>query len=454
MIIYECGQLFAEFALADAAESKNPARGFYLLPLKVVELILMPEKPKAKTPRQVSLLDAAEDKPDDLDRMVAQAFDSDPAVRLKVANGLSKIDDPRAIFALIELSSDKDEAVKETAQRGLGQRKDEQEEIVSIGKLLSERKSQPAQMPSQPGAQQAQQTARADMMPAIERLFAHYEPKRRESAKRKLLPSLQKLFGFRPEELDPLRELDKISAGQQMRELDRAGAAQRQPAREEKRDADESEAAPQNAANFPFGKHEEPRELPHRAEHEVEVSDEDVELVSEEKERHEASYEEDIPEPAQETAEPGAMSKYYALAYRIATTPGMGKPDLKRESNRLINDFKREVELAFKLASEKARDEGLATFANLKPGMKSLSFNDMPISAISEIAYGPRRKPYARIVLFDGKKEIALLVPKERASGIAATDRLAAKKVAVDFLMDKGEVVLLATGKSSIVVYK
>ena len=76
----------------------------------------MPEKPKAKTPRQVSLLDAAEDKPDDLDKIVAQAFDSDPQVRLKVANSLSKIDDPRAIFALMELSSDKDEAVKEVAQ--------------------------------------------------------------------------------------------------------------------------------------------------------------------------------------------------------------------------------------------------------------------------------------------------------------------------------------------------
>jgi len=406
----------------------------------------MPDKPKSKLPRQVSLTDAQEDKPDDLDRIVAQAFDSDPQVRLKVANTLSKIDDPRAIFALIELSSDKDEAVKETAQRGLGQHKEEQEEIVSIGKLLSERKAQPAPAPVQPGVPQQQtppqQASRANMMPAIEKLFAHYEPKKRESAKRKLLPSLQKLFGFRPEELDPLRELDKISAGQQVRE-----SPQQRASREE-------EGKPRNAENFPFGKHEEPPEQRHKAEHGVEVSDDDVEVVSEGKEHHESSYDDEPSEPAQEASEPGAMSKYYALAYRIATTPGMGKPDLKRESNRLINDFKREVELAFKLASEKAREEGLATFSNLKPGMKNLSFNDMPISSVSEIAYGPRRKPYARIMLFDGKKETALLVPKERTDGISTADRLAAKKVAVDFLMEKSEVVLLANSKSSIVVYK
>jgi hypothetical protein len=402
-------------------------------------MVAMPDKQKPKNPRQVSLLDAQEDKPDDLDRMVAQAFDSDPAVRLKVAQGLSKMDDPRAIFALIELSSDKDEVVKEAAQRSLGNFKEEKEEIVSIGKLLSERKAQPAVM-STGTQQQAASKPKANMMPALERLFAHYEPKKRESAKRKLLPSLQKLFGFKPEELDPLRELDKISQGQQT-------------SGEQARDSQEKEGRLQNAPNFPFGKHEEPREQPHKADPEVEVSEDDIQVVSS---GHDEEYaDENMPEPPpSHQPEPGIMSKYYALAYRIATTPGMGKPDLKREQNRLISDFKREVELAFKLASERAKEEGLESFANLKPGMKNLSFNEMQVLSVSEIAYGPRRKPYARIMLFDGKKEIALLASKERASGISTSDKVAPKKVSVDFLMEKSEVVLLATSKSSIVVVK
>ena len=417
-------------------------------------MILMPDKPKPRTPRQVSLVDAAEDKPDDLDRIVAQAFDSDPAVRLRVANSLSKIDDPRAIFALIELSSDKDEAVKETAQRGLGQRKDEQEEIVSIGKLLSERKAQPAQAPSSAGTpqplSQSQQNSRANMMPALERLFAHYEPKKRESAKRKLLPSLQKLFGFRPEELDPLRELDKISGNQQAHEMDRAGALQRQSVHERS----EEEGKPRNADNFPFGKHEEPRELPHRAEAEVEVSEEDTEMVGEP----------DLPQrEGQDDAPDGDAGNHagleesdgiYHYALHIATTPGMGKVDLKREQNRLINDFRKRVELAFKLAAEQAREDGFATFSSVKPGMRNLSFSDMPISSITEIAYGPKRKPYARIMLFDGKKELALLVPRERAGGITQNDRIAPKKVAADFIVEKSEVVLLVSQKSNVVVYK
>ena len=412
----------------------------------------MPDKPKPKIPRQVSLIDAAEDKPDDLDRIVAQAFDSDPMVRLKVANSLLKIDDPRAIFALIELSSDKDEAVKETAQRGLGQRKDEQEEIVSIGKLLSERKAQPAQSPAQPGMHQqlsqSQQNSRANMMPALERLFAHYEPKKRESAKRKLLPSLQKLFGFRPEELDPLRELDKISGSPQSHEAEVEISPQRQPAH----GREEEEGKPKNAENFPFGKHEEPRELPRRAETEVDVSEEDTEDVGEQ--RPPQREEQDGP---MEGDEPDGLEKsdeVYHYALHIATTPGMGKADLKREQNRLITDFKRRVEFAFKLAAAQAAEEGFATFSSVKPGMKSLSFSDMPVSSITEIAYGPKRKPYARIVLFDGKREMALLVPRERAGGITQNDRIAPKKVAADFIVEKSEVVLLAGPKSNVVVYK
>ena len=99
---------------------------------------MVPEKGKVRA-KQASLLDAPEDKPDSTDSLVAKAFDSDPKVRLKVAQELAKIDDPRAVFALIELSSDKEEAVKVAAQKSLGSFKEEAETIVSLEKMLAER---------------------------------------------------------------------------------------------------------------------------------------------------------------------------------------------------------------------------------------------------------------------------------------------------------------------------
>src|SRR3989338_1820262 len=143
--------------------------------------------------RQSSLADAQAqaDKPDNIDRMVAQAFDSDPKMRLRVAEELGRVDDPRAIFALVELSSDKEEPVKLAAQRSLEKfKKEEGDAIVSLEKLCAERKEikKPEEIPE----------VRLKMMPTLEKLSSHYEPKKRESAKRKLMPSLQKLFGFGP----------------------------------------------------------------------------------------------------------------------------------------------------------------------------------------------------------------------------------------------------------------
>jgi hypothetical protein len=380
---------------------------------------MVPDKSKGKG-RQVSLTEVPEDKPDSVDQLVSKAFDSDPKVRLKVAQDLGKLDDPRAIFALIELSSDKEPSVKEAAQRSLGSFKQDAEAIVSLEKLLAERK-EVRELPTPASTNMGQR-----MAPTIERLFSHYEPKRRENAKRKLFPSLQKLFGFSKQELDPMQELDKIGAT-----VSSIPLTSEIPHKEE--------IPKENAANFPFGQKEEPPSIPAKSDL-VEVDEEDTHMVSEQEEK------------VAEEMTVAQEGKFYELAYRLATTPGMGKSDLKREQNRLISSFKREVEVAFKLASAKAKDEGFANFNNLKPGMKGLSFAELPISSISEIAYGPRKHPYLRISLFDGKKELAVLVPKERGQGISAADRLSLKKVDVDFLVEKNEIILLVGKKSAVVV--
>ncbi|MCX8175437.1 MAG: HEAT repeat domain-containing protein [Candidatus Micrarchaeota archaeon] len=387
---------------------------------------MVPEKGKTKG-RQSSLYDAPEEKPDNVDSLVARAFDSDPSVRLKVAQELGKIDDPRALFALIELSSDKDAAVKEAAQRSLSNFKEEKEEIVSLERLLAARKEQKSQASASPSPAVSQK-----MAPTIEKLFSHYEPKKRESVKRKLFPSLQKLFGFSKEELDPLQGLEKISQPEP-----KEGQKEAPPQRQEERIPQE------NAPNFPFGQKEEapkPSDL-------VELSEEDHEVVGGGK-----AQEDDFGQEKQISQT--SPSQLYSIAYSIASTPGMGKRELKSEMNRIISGFKKEVEMAFRMAQAKAREEGCASLSNLKPGMKNLSFAEMQIVSVEEIAYGAKGKPYARILLSDGKRQAPLLVPKERASGISPSDMLAPKKVDVDFLVEKNEVVLVASKKSKIIVVK
>ncbi|MEM4554425.1 MAG: HEAT repeat domain-containing protein [Candidatus Anstonellaceae archaeon] len=358
-----------------------------------------------KKARQASLAESQEDKPDHVDALVAKAFDSDPSVRLQVARELGKIDDPRAVFALIELSSDKDEQVRQAAQQSLDNFKDEEKEaIVSLEKLLAERKESTQQQPT--SSSKVSQL----MAPTIEKLFSHYEPQKRESVKRKLFPSLQKLFGFSKQDLDPLQGLDKIGTV-------------------EKEETPREESKPQNASNFPIGQHQEPA-LPQREE-----------TPAKEEELEEA---------------PVEQGRLFEIAYKLATTPGIGKADLKREQNRLLSNFKKELSLAFKMAAAKAAQEGLTSFSGLKPGMKNLSFAEMQIVSISDAEHqeGVKRKPYAKIRLTDGHKEQAVLVPHERAAGLKPQDKIILKNVSVDFLVETQEVVLLVKPKSKILLVK
>ena len=390
---------------------------------------MVPEKNKPKG-RQVSLTEAPEDKPDSIDSMVAKAFDSDPRVRLKVAQDLGRINDPRAIFALIELSSDKEEMVKEAAQRSLGNFKEDADTIVSLEKMLQERKEvkvQPA-MPSPASVLVVNQR----MAPAIEKLFSHYDTKKRESVKRKLFPSLQKLFGFSKQDWDPLQDVEKISHLPAPQEEETEELPMRPP---------KEHIPAENAPNFPFGQKKEAMPRPSDL---VEIEDEDAEVVS-------ASLEE---ERGIAEEEPQEGNKFYSRALRIATTPGMGKSEMKSEMNRLISNFKKEVTAAFKMAEAKAKDEGFANFVGMKPGMKNLSFAEMPIASITEVPYGPKKKPYLRISIWDTKREVPVLVPKERGNGILVSDRLALKKVDVDFLVERNEIVLVVSKKSKVIVVK
>ena len=391
---------------------------------------MVPEKGKQKS-RQVSLLDAPEDKPDSIDSLVAKAFDSDPHVRLKVAQDLGRIDDPRAVFALIELSTDKEEIVKVAAQHSLGNFKEDAETIVSLEKMLQERKDQKSQPTPMP-AQFQHQPSSQQMAPSIEKLFSHYEPRKREQVKRKLFPSLQKFFGFSKQDWDPLQDVEKMT---------QSTASQEEETEELPLRLQREHIPAENAPNFPFGQKKEvvpqPKDL-------VELEEEDAEMVS-----VSPGEEREISEE-----EPQAESRYYELAHRIATTPGMGKNELKNEMNRLISNFKKEVTAAFKMAEARAKEDGFANFSGLKPGMKNLNFAEMPIASVTEIMYGPKKKAYLRISVWDGKKEMPVLLPKERGGGILATDHIALKKVDVDFLVEKNEIVVVAGKKSTIIVVK
>ncbi len=122
-----------------------------------------------------------------IDKLVSLTYDSSPDVRRQAALELSRIDDPRAVFALLELGADKDPTVQELARTSLDHFKGEEKEtLVSLEKIFEAR--QEGKPPPEDMA-----VAKKKLMPSLEKLFS-----KNKAARDRLMPSLEKLFSWIP----------------------------------------------------------------------------------------------------------------------------------------------------------------------------------------------------------------------------------------------------------------
>lgn len=380
-----------------------------------------PTQPKVQAPAQ----------PLDVDRLVSLTFDSNPNVRRQTAQTLGTIDDPRAIFALIELSSDKDPAVQEAARAALDRfkgQKEEQEAIVSIEQLLAERKVAKMEDP-----QAAAVEAKQKLLPSLEKLF-HHDGKSPKGAREKMMSSLLEKF-FLPkaqgDQKDPLSSIEHVHGGEQ--------AAASAHVQQEHKDALTRDEVDQIRLG-----HEEPKKQP------------TAQPVEEEEQMQlPAQQHEDAAEEYAQQAQPAMPEKpfYYKLAYDIAKTAGAKKNVVLREEKRIIANLKKDVELAFKLALSAVEEEGIPTLSNLKPGLKRISLAPMQIVSISQMQLG-KKGAYAKIMLTDGKKNVPLLVPVERAHGISASDQIILKDAQTDYLVETSELAIVLSPHSKMLIVR
>ncbi len=117
-----------------------------------------------------------------IDRLISQSYDSDPKVRMNVVSELSTITEhPGAVFALLELASDKDEGIKNAAQAALSKVK-QRDDVGSIQKLFQQSETEHIESEVQ---------VRERLMPSIDKLFTN------KATKKRLMSSLEKFFSER-----------------------------------------------------------------------------------------------------------------------------------------------------------------------------------------------------------------------------------------------------------------
>ncbi len=158
----------------------------------------MSERKSAKTaaannPSQAHLSpppSSPQDESAHIDKLVSLTYDSNPDVRRRAALELSKIDDPRAVFALLELGADKDPSVQDLARSSLNSFKGEEKEtLISLEKIFEAR--QEGRVPSEDML-----AAKQKLMPSLEKYFFS----KHKGVREKLMPSLEKIFSWMPPE--------------------------------------------------------------------------------------------------------------------------------------------------------------------------------------------------------------------------------------------------------------
>ncbi len=131
----------------------------------------------------------------ELSRLISLTFDESPEVRKQAAKSLGEIDDPAAIFALMELGYDKDPTVRDASAMILETRKQKEAEVMSFAEIFREKKTEAAQTGTQTENDAHEAKEKEKVLMPITRLFEkHWGKEKAEAVKSKMMPTIEKIY--------------------------------------------------------------------------------------------------------------------------------------------------------------------------------------------------------------------------------------------------------------------
>ncbi|MCX8163666.1 MAG: HEAT repeat domain-containing protein [Candidatus Micrarchaeota archaeon] len=384
-----------------------------------------------------------EDSGDEIDKLVSLTFDENPKVREEVAKKLANhLSDPRAILALIDLSADKHESVKQTAKKVLENYQSPDKEAFSSLEKFFEKIHQSED------EQKEWEAQKSLMFPQVEKLFSS------QVAKEKLLPSIEKLFSKRAKH-------QKHSQSQQANQptlFELAGqesTVQNIESVESKKSSITEDTIKEKPTSLSSKEQDLDFPLPENIKEKLSSSVLSIPKLEEDDSTLESPEEEKLPL---------SFIDIYKFAFVLASNPATKASDLNKEKKRLLSLTKHNINLAFKLAIKKAKEEGgIDSFSSLKAGMKKLSTLPMKVVEVSpsQITKGKKQIKVNRILLSDGKTSLPLYLDEQKSFGIVAGDYITIKNCYVDYLIknpsatkesEKGELCLFLSNNGSILI--
>ncbi|HII54014.1 hypothetical protein COT30_01215 [Candidatus Micrarchaeota archaeon CG08_land_8_20_14_0_20_49_17] len=383
----------------------------------------------------------------DINQLISLTFDERADIRLAAAKRLERfIDDPRCLFAMIELTSDKNILVGDYAKSVL-------ERVGGLNsKAVNDLQVIFAETTKEKKSASATQSMRERILPKIDELFADSDTGRKQKFKESIIPTLDFFIS---------REM-----------VSRVGAGARRAA--EAATPLKSIGEPDIAAELPPPKVDLPIEQiePHaraivqqgkdtRIEAEldgVQLSPRDSismrqQVDSIDSPHKHAEILENI-DSIGSFALPDKVEKLpmFKFAYELVSS-GLGRKELALERKRIVVNFKKEVDLAFQVAIARFEHSRYVSISDMTEGMKRIDTEELMVLSVGNVMGKSGKKvQYVKIVAGDGRAQVAIALPVEKGEGIRQGDIIQLARAELKRI--NGELALTIRKNSKVSVFR
>src|SRR3989338_793352 len=336
-------------------------------------------------------------------KLVSLTFDEDPKIRIGAATSLSKSYDPAAVFALMELSYDKDIEVKELAQKLLQEKKSSEQEVMSFAELFSSR-----QIQDDFGSAESLTTKEKVLYPITQLFEKKLGKERADAVKKKMMPTIEKIYlkhtkkkkdtngkaviqEFLTSYLEAISDIDLVEGA----EIEIHAPVVEQISL--KTDVVQQEHLTPDI--------EEVGTAPYEPSSVIKEIDEISSIeTNETKEIDELK-----------TLPDSMFKKAYELMLFSEGDEGVMKDEMKR----ILLNTERDLKLAFDLAKRKFKETKITHLTKIKDGMRNVNTDLLHVKSVERLEYDQKRakKELTRVVLEDAEgSEGILYIFDERGS--------------------------------------
>ncbi len=357
-----------------------------------------------------------------INKLVSLTFDENPEVRKEAAKALGALDDPAAVFALVELTYDKEPSVRETAQQFLEKKRQTEPELMSFASIFSSgAKKEEAPAAGEP----SEADAKEKMLRPITQIFERRLGKEKaEVARSKLMPSIEKVYQKAHQQQGKKKNDDNGRKVMQefltnylevMSDLDRIGGGPAQPLHHEDEPAPvpeppQAQEQPQHPDEAPLDEVGKPPELDKAS---LELADLELAEIEEMKEREEIEH---LPDT------------FFKKAYEAMMLSNGDEDIMRSEMNRMIEDARREIGLAFRLAKKRFKEQKITNITKIRNGMRNINTDILIIRSADSAEYQKTKKQkgiYTRVLVNDetGNEGVVYLF-EERGTALKSGMRI------------------------------